>query len=78
MARSRRKYPICGITTADSEKQDKRRANRRIRRAVAQRLTADPEAELLPHRRALSNPWTMEKDGKAWFDAVAHPELMRK
>lgn len=51
MSRSRRRTPIIGITTADSEKQDKRRANRSWRAAI---------------RHAFSDPWTMAKDGKKW------------
>jgi hypothetical protein len=78
MARSRKKTPICGITTARSEKQDKRLANRKVRRAVNQALTTSLELEVLPHRRELTNPWTMAKDGKTWFDADRFPEELRK
>ena len=36
MSRSHKKNPVCGITNAPSEKQDKRLANRRLRHAVNQ------------------------------------------
>jgi hypothetical protein len=39
-------------------------------------VSADPE--VLPHRRELSSPWTMAKDGKTWFDARCFPEELRK
>jgi hypothetical protein len=77
MSRSRRKTPICGITTARSEKQDKRIANRRLRRRVRSRLHVDPDAPL-PLLREVSNPWLMDKDGKMLIDPARHPEIMRK
>jgi hypothetical protein len=78
MARSRKKTPISGITTARSEKQDKRLANRKVRRAVKQALAGSGDVDVLPHRRELTNPWTMAKDGKAWFNADRFPEVLRK
>ena len=78
MSGSRKKTPISGITTAASEKHDKRLANRRLRRAVKQTLLTVDGLEVLPHRRELSSPWTMAKDGKHWFDAQRFPEQLRK
>jgi hypothetical protein len=78
MSRSRRRTPICGITTADSEKRDKQIANRRLRRAVSRVLRSDAEADVLPHRRELSNPWLMDKDGKQRFDPEKHAKELRK
>jgi hypothetical protein len=75
MSRSRRRTPIFGITTSDSEKQDKREANRRLRRAV--RLALDAGDEVLPHLREVSNVWGFAKDGKRWC-AHASPRDMRK
>jgi hypothetical protein len=77
MSRSRRKTPIRGITTAQSEKQDKRIANRRLRRRVRSALRVDPDAPL-PLLREVSNPWRMDKDGKMLVDPARHPEFMRK
>jgi hypothetical protein len=77
VARSKRKTPICGITTAVSEKADKVASHRRLRRVV--RLAINPELETpLPLERQLTNTWSMAKDGKAYFDAKANPRLMRK
>ena len=78
MSRSRRKKPCTGITTSESEKQDKRFANRKYRRAVKIRLTAEVENGVLPEMRELTNLWAMDKDGKKWFDPQKFPKLMRK
>ena len=78
MSRSKRKTPITGITTATSEKQDKRIANRQLRRCVKQLLDVDPETEVLPLEREVSNVWSMDKDGKIRFDPACHPDLMLK
>ena len=75
MSRSRRRTPIFGITTTQSEKQYKRRANRVLRRTVRQCL--QDEVEVLPLLRGVSNAWSFDKDGKAWaHDAT--PRDMRK
>lgn len=77
MSRSRRRAPVRGLSTAESEKEDKRMANRKLRRRVRTALRVDPEAPL-PHLREVSNPWSMDKDGKTRFDPARHPEAMRK
>ena len=75
MARSYRRTPIFGITTARSEKQDKKLANRRLRRKVKTCLANGDEQ--LPLLREVSNVWSFDKDGKAyWADACV--EDMRK
>jgi hypothetical protein len=78
MSRSRRKTPVSGITTAESEKSDKRIYNRRYRHAAKQLLSIDPKLEPVPPLRAFSDPWLMDKDGKHRFDPKSHPKLMRK
>jgi hypothetical protein len=78
MSKSRKKTSIGGITTSCSEKQDKRIYNRRYRHAYKQILNTNFECELLPHLREYSNVWSMDKDGKVWFDAKEFPKLMRK
>ncbi|WP_375418458.1 hypothetical protein [uncultured Hymenobacter sp.] len=59
MARSQRTNPIFGHT-ALSEKQDKRLANRRLRRGVRQGRT---DLRL----RDVSNVWSFAKDGKYYW-----------
>lgn len=78
MSRSRKKTSIGGITSACSEKQDKRRYNRRYRHACKQFLHVSAERGPFPHLREYSNPWAMDKDGKVWFDAKKYPKRMRK
>ena len=78
MSRSRKKHAFTGFTTAVSEKQDKRLANRKERRVNKHilRFTSD-ETRLRP-KRELSDVWCMDKDGKTRFDLQKHPQLMRK
>ena len=78
MARSRRKTPACGATAAESEKQDKQKSHRKVRRRVCQMLRADPEADPLPVEIQLTNPYSMAKDGKVRFDPTTYPQLLRK
>ena len=78
MSRSRRKVSIAGITTAASEKRDKRIANRRERHINRQILGYSLDDALLIDRRQAGDPWLMNKDGKAFFAPDKHPELMRK
>ncbi len=79
MARSRRHTPIASITTAASEKQDKRWANR-IHRSAARSIVkrdTDPDAIVLPIMREVSDEWSMAKDSRSWF-GYDIPKLMRK
>jgi hypothetical protein len=75
MSRSFRHTPVCGLTCAASEKDDKRRWHRRFRHHSRQRV--HQRAEPLP-LRLLSDPWLMAKDGKQWFGRIRFPRLMRK
>jgi len=77
VTRSRKKSPILGITTAQSEKADKVAAHRRERRNVRSRLDGDPLTEILPAQREVSNVWTFAKDGKAYLPD-ARPKDLRK
>lgn len=76
MSRSKRKTPVRGITTADSEKSDKILSHRKLRRAVRIAVTQDDES--IPDEKGLSNCWAMAKDGKYRFNPSLHPKLMRK
>ncbi len=71
MSRSRRKTPKIGITTTRSEKEDKRVANRALRRKVRQ-----GKSELMI--RDVSDVWAFGKDGKSRFDPHKRPKDMRK
>jgi len=78
MSRSHRKTPKGGITTAKSEKEDKRFANRKERRKVKITLQITPDAEILPHRREVSDPWLMAKDGKCYHGYDINGKYLRK
>lgn len=78
MSKSKKKNSIGGILLSPSEKEDKRLYNRRFRRVCRQILESDIDVELFPHLREHSNPWSMNKDGKRWFEAKKYPKRMRK
>ncbi len=77
MARSKRKTPARGITSAESEKADKAASHRKVRRTVRQTLPISRDAHL-PLEKQLTNSYSMAKDGKARFDPRKSPEMMRK
>lgn len=78
MSRSRKHTPIGGITTARSEKADKRLGNRRLRRRVKVKLWVGEE-EVADTLDLVYDHWNAAKDGKGWFgdNPKAH-EWMRK
>ncbi len=75
MSRSRRKTPITGITGCESEKQDKREANRVLRRKT--KLQVKSGKEIILDIREVSNVWGMGKDGKV-YRKDAHEKDLRK
>ena len=78
MARSRRRSPFCGVTTARSEKDEKVACHRRERRRTAEFLVKRREVELWPVKREFGDPWCMAKDGRQRFDPRESPKLARK
>ncbi len=78
MSRSRKKTPITGMTTAESDKEWKQAASRKVRRTVRQRLLEAEDGDGVPAKRyELINPASSDKDGKQWL-GYAFPKLMRK
>ncbi len=75
MSRSFRKTKIQGITTINSEKEDKQKANRKFRRVVKQKLNLD-ESDL-PNRREVSNVWSFAKDGKRYCSKMTLKDLRK-
>lgn len=75
MARSYKKNPVSAITCSDSEKEDKRFANRAYRRKVKEVLNTcnlsdiveDEYDLILPEIREVSDVWSFDKDGKRWY-----------
>lgn len=83
MSRSRRKTPVrgmCGSRHHASEKDDKRRFNRKMRRKnkVVLETVSDTEALVLKHKDEIEDVWAFNKDGKQRFDPKKFPKEMRK
>lgn len=77
MSRSKRKTPIFGNCTAESEKQDKRRCNRAQRRMSREQLAANPEQYQPASKHEALDVWLMNKDGKRFYQQWT-PVDMRK
>lgn len=73
MSRSRRAKPIFGITTARTEKDDKRIWHKRLRtvsRTEITVLTPANASEYMPVAVPdVSNPYSMSKDGRQYWPA---------
>jgi len=68
MSRSRRKTPIFGITSAETDHPWKKAAARKLRRRVRQHLTDTLDGDRFAGKRwDLVNPWSSDKDGKRWW-----------
>lgn len=78
MSRSRKKTPIGGMTSAESDAQWKAVAARVLRHRVKQQLSKELHADDFPGKRwDLVDPWSSNKDGKYWF-GKRNPRLLRK
>jgi len=75
MSRSRRRSPCRSALTCDSEKQEKRIANRTLRRVVKNNLKQGKELPLL---REVSNRWDWGKDNVYMWFGDKDSEHMRK
>ncbi len=77
MSNSFKKLPIFGISTATSEKQEKRDNNRKLRRKTKQKLKCLTEFDTLPEMKEISNPWKMGKDGKLYRDNASEKDMRK-
>jgi hypothetical protein len=78
MSNSKKKHPIVARTCAESEKKDKRSANRALRRTVNSSLrNADFENYVVPLIREVSNVWSFAKDGKIYVGADTCPRVLK-
>jgi hypothetical protein len=81
MSRSFRNTKRFGITTAESEKLDKRQDHKMIRtrerESIAKVLTTDPDDVTFPSDLDGYNLWRRAKDGKMYWED-AKPKDMRK
>lgn len=78
VSRSRRKTPITGITTARSEKFDKKIWHRAYRHAERQRLHTNPYSFPRHHFEFGAHAWNLSKDGKQYWGLDVTASLMRK
>jgi len=78
MARTRRRHPFSGITTVESDKQDRIVLNRPVRHRNSQVLRADGDETRLKDARVLYGDWLCAKDSKIRFEPARFPEVMRK
>ena len=70
MSRSYQKTPVCGHTTARSEKRDKQASHRRFRAVVRTILTSAPPEEDIPipsEKKQYPGSRHFAKDGKQWL-----------
>ncbi|MGF6856018.1 hypothetical protein [Paraburkholderia sp. CI3] len=66
------------MTSSDSEAWDKGKWHRRHRRAEGERLKVAGTEYVPQSHHEHSSTWTMDKDGKQYFDAARYPRDMRK
>ena len=75
MSRSRKKLPITGIAKNTSDKEDKRKANRALRRIVKASVEDNQDLNL----RDVSDVWSFSKDGKRyWRNEDTQTLVLRK
>ena len=68
MSRSRRKTPIFGHTSAESDHPWKKAVARKLRRRVKEHLVATLDGDrFIGKRWDLDNDWSSEKDGKSYW-----------
>ncbi len=75
MSRSRRKTPITGVTTAVTEKENKRDANRKLRRL--NKIKIHKKDYDLFRLREISNVWAFDKDGKHYVKEPSKRSLRK-
>jgi hypothetical protein len=80
MSRSRKKKPITGITTAETEKDWKQQEHQRERANVRTALANfDEDGDVLPAPLEFGNPWVGPKDGKRdWSGTNFEKKAKRK
>lgn len=75
-----RKTPIFGITTAHTERDDKRIASRQLRAFARTQMGFDDPDEQTPRAhvgRPQSRGWGWRKDGKKYYGWVSDPHARR-
>lgn len=78
MSRSRRKNPIAGITTAETEHKWKKTTQRRCRHGAKQTLKITEDGDKVKDLREVSDVYWAPKDGKCFFDPVKNRRALAK
>ncbi len=68
-------FPIMGIAKCRSEKQDKKIANKRMRRVTKQMLRKGEEPPIL--KREVSNVYDFGKDGKHYLESPEERDMRK-
>ena len=75
MSRSVRRTKIFGITTAETEKQDKRRWNRTFRKVCKKLIRLEKEA---PSKiQGVTDVWDGAKDGKRYYRQATKKDMRK-
>jgi len=75
MSRSIRKTKIFGITTAETEKQDKRRWNRTFRKVCKTLIRLEKEAPV--NINSVTNIWSGAKDGRRYYRNATKKDMRK-
>lgn len=75
MSRSIRRTPIFGFTTAKSEKQDKRKWNRRFRKVCKKLIQLETEAPV--KLAGVTNIWDGAKDGRHYWKGATKKDMRK-
>lgn len=79
MSRSRKKHPITGMTTAETEKEFKQQEHQRERARVRTALADfDAEGDALPHTKQFGDPWSGPKDGRRYHGGTNYEKEAKK
>ena len=78
MSRSRRKTPIFGHTSAETDHPWKQAAARRLRRRVRQHLAATLNGDRFAGKAwDLESDWASDKDGKSWWCGATTKDMRK-
>ena len=75
MSRSVRKTKIFGITTAATEKQDKRRWNRTFRKVSKKLIRLDQDAPI--KIQGVTDIWDGAKDGRRYYQNATKKDMRK-
>jgi len=75
MSRSTKKTPKTGITGAQTEKNNKRDANRKFRRVT--KIQVKKNEDRFVDIKEISNVWSFDKDGKQFLKKATKKDMRK-